>query len=557
MKTICTLILIAVLAQGLSAQLIFSEISQENITATNFEVAWNTNVDAVPCLSYGTTPSLELGRIVGTVNGQYHRMTLSNLSASTFYYVRPCVAIGTDTFNYPVTFYMTTASNSSGAIEIYFNGTVDASVSNGASPNLSGSGSNIKSKLLDLIDDAQTSIDVAAYNINQDDIIDALEDAVNRGVTVRYVANDGTSNTSLSPAPNFNVLYANANGLMHNKFLIIDGDSVNDSYVWTGSMNLTQGNVYTDFNNVVLIQDQALAKAYTIEFEEMWGSTTATPNAGNSKTGASKTDNIPHLFSIGGRDVELYFSPSDNTTAAIVDALQSAGSNVNFLLLTMTKDELGTTLKDAAFNGVSVNGVIDNVNDLGSEFPDLQTSQANVYADNSSSTSMHHKYAIVDATFPNADPLVVTGSHNWSNAAETENDENTLIIHDNDINNIYYQEFKKRWCEVVGTTNCNLTFPTPVAVDNIYNQPQLASFEVYPNPAQDQITLNINAVRHTAASYSVVDMMGRTVIYRPIELYEGEQTYALSLDGLNTGMYIVHLHLENGDRNSQLLQITK
>ena len=35
---------------------------------------------------------------------------------------------------------------------------------------------------------------------------------------------------------------------------------------------------------------------------------------------------------------------------------------------------------------------------------------------------IHHKYAIVDANFANSDPIVITGSHNWSNNAENNSD---------------------------------------------------------------------------------------------------------------------------------------
>ena len=64
----------------------------------------------------------------------------------------------------------------------------------------------------------------------------------------------------------------------------------------------------------------------------------------------------------------------------------------------------------------------------------------------------HHKYAIIDASNVSADPIVLTGSHNWSGNAENNSDENTLIIHDATIANIYLQEFEKRWGEL-GTPN--------------------------------------------------------------------------------------------------------
>ncbi|MBK7573073.1 MAG: hypothetical protein IPI10_16185 [Bacteroidetes bacterium] len=48
---------------------------------------------------------------------------------------------------------------------------------------------------------------------------------------------------------------------------------------------------------------------------------------------------------------------------------------------------------------------------------------------------------IVDACDPNSDPAVEVGSHNWTTAAETKN-ENVLIIHDDTIANIFLQAYK-------------------------------------------------------------------------------------------------------------------
>ena len=39
----------------------------------------------------------------------------------------------------------------------------------------------------------------------------------------------------------------------------------------TGSTNWTNPSNLFNYNNLIFIQDEALAKAYTIEFEEMWG----------------------------------------------------------------------------------------------------------------------------------------------------------------------------------------------------------------------------------------------------------------------------------------------
>ncbi|MGH1339604.1 MAG: hypothetical protein ACRBFS_26030 [Aureispira sp.] len=62
----------------------------------------------------------------------------------------------------------------------------------------------------------------------------------NRGVQIRFIANAGTftSNAALvNSQPPFPVAYVNAVDLMHNKFVVIDAQSVDSSWIWTGSCN--------------------------------------------------------------------------------------------------------------------------------------------------------------------------------------------------------------------------------------------------------------------------------------------------------------------------------
>jgi phosphatidylserine/phosphatidylglycerophosphate/cardiolipin synthase-like enzyme len=50
---------------------------------------------------------------------------------------------------------------------------------------------------------------------------------------------------------------------------------------------------------------------------------------------------------------------------------------------------------------------------------------------------MHHKFMIVDGE------LVVTGSYNWSTAAEDRNDENFVVIRDKAVVDRFTQEFNR------------------------------------------------------------------------------------------------------------------
>jgi len=50
--------------------------------------------------------------------------------------------------------------------------------------------------------------------------------------------------------------------------------------------------------------------------------------------------------------------------------------------------------------------------------------------------TMHHKVFVVDGS------TVITGSYNFSNAADESNDENVVIIHNAEVAQYYTEEFE-------------------------------------------------------------------------------------------------------------------
>lgn len=509
---------------------VFGSARQSEIDTGSFRLDYGTNTSGNAVVRYGKTTSFELGVQAGTSpQGFAHSVELLGLNAAEFYYVRLGMYNGSDTA-WGSTGYYSTASVSTGQVRVFFNKGVYAPIAfAGNQPDISNSGNLILNELISYIDNAQTSIDIAAYNINRTAIVDALNRAVARGVQVRYVANDGTSNTALaSPnTPNFPIIYVNPLAFMHNKFLSIDADDVNNSWVWMGSMNFTNNDIDNDANNVLAIQDQALAKAYRIEFQEMWGSDGPSPNSAASRAGSQKTDNTPHNFNIGGEEYELYFSPSDQTNSKMLAALESADRNIFFALLTFTRADLGQAIIDAHNNGLDVRGIIQNTGDQSSRYPVFQGEGLNVEAN--SSGVVHHKYGIVDAN-SSLDPLVITGSHNWSNAAENSNDENTLIIHSANMANLFLQEFSRRWCDVQGGS-CSFVVSTQ-SIPAL-----LPSMALSPNPiSQGQAAeLQLGRILEQKARLRCVDMQGRTI--HEEQLVPGSSSYRLPALSLPSGQY--------------------
>ncbi len=505
---------------------------QSDINNGGFTVRWKTNETGSTTLRYGTTPDMT-NSIDGSGNTTDHEVTVTGLDAAEFYYIAAESDNGSSTITSAMQYY-STASNSNGSIRVYFNHGVDNSASeNGAYPN-GITPADLEAAIIERISNATSTIDVSVYNVNRDEIIEALTDAYNNGIQVRYIADDETANLALEdPAPPFPVYKGNAGSpLMHNKFFVIDAASEDESWVISGSTNMTEQNLATDYNNMVIIQDQALAKAYTVEFEEMWGSDEPNPGIFNVKFGESKADNTPHLFMVNGTLIESYFSPSDNTTVNIVNALATADDDLEFALLTFTKNELGTAVRDAHDAGVAVRGIIDNINDQGSEYEWLLNNDVPVSQDNTSKQT-HHKYAIVDATNPNSDPLVVTGSHNWSNSADVRNDENTLIIHSAEIANIFFQEFEARWCEATGGNNCIFTSTTDfTGIDGF-------TVQVNPNPVREEAQLYMASSISRNLTINLWSNTGQLLQSRYLPQVQGEQTEAFSVRGLPAGQYVL------------------
>ena len=131
-----------------------------------------------------------------------------------------------------------------------------------------------------------------------------------------------------------------------------------------GSLNLTDAielGVYAA-QNVIEIKDQALAKTYTIEFNEMWGSDSDTPDANQSLFGPNKLDNTPHKFIFNNLLVENYFCPSDQATSKIIDAIKSADYEIYFCILAFTRIDVKQAMYEKFFSidGFAIRGVFDS-----------------------------------------------------------------------------------------------------------------------------------------------------------------------------------------------------
>ncbi len=507
---------------------IMPPVVQSGLVPDGFHLTWQTNLPGSSQVFYGTTPAL--GSVAGTASATAsHDVQLTGLQPATFYYAQAFSVDNGDTA-FSVPGYYSTASTSSGNITVYFTKSVDNSVSSGT--NSIGLFGATDDTIKAYIDRVQSTLDIAMYNTNSTFVVAAVNAAKARGVQVRWIAEGSNANTALDGLdPSIPVLYR-TDGLgsgMHNKFFIADVDDPQHAMVMGGSCNWTTQSFFEDYNNILFIQDQALARCYTAEFNEMWGGSGPQPVPASSLFGPDKTDNTPHLFNVGGKRVESYFSPSDGVADRIVDLLDHAQSSVQLALYVFTDNDLGDAVL-AAFErpGMTVQGDVEDVYSSGSEFNYLVGQGIDLHSHLDEPGLLHHKYAILDQAV-GPDPLVETGSHNWTSSASTVNDENSLVIHDATVANLFYQEWYARHygptavAEVHGT-NSLLAWPVPA--NNLLNvrtaENGIAVLELtdatgrvmYRSEVSGSITINVG--NYAAGMYTLTCIQGGTLSRRSV-----------------------------------------
>ena len=138
-------------------------------------------------------------------------------------------------------------------------------------------------RLRELIEGSERSIDIAMYSFRDSAISAALERAVDRGVTVRFIfetANSDRSNTNGGASGNLEdigieVRYVNK--IMHHKFALIDGARTSLEHADTGVLVTGSGNwsnsaaTRYDENTLIFHGNRELNLRYQREFNHLWG----------------------------------------------------------------------------------------------------------------------------------------------------------------------------------------------------------------------------------------------------------------------------------------------
>ena len=306
-------------------------------------------------------------------------------------------------------------------------------------------------ELLTLVDTNQDG-SLSQAEINQRDALTILSNA---HITVVDDTADGSKGS----------------GLMHHKFMIIDRQKL-----LTGSANFTLSGIHGDFSNLttrgnvnhlLLINSPELATIFTEEFNLMWGD--GLGGYYDSQFGLSKPVRSPKRIVVGDSLITVQFSPisstrhwHDSTNGLIGKTLQDARQSIDLALFVFSEQKLADILQNKQLQGVKIRGVFDRgfAFRYYSEALDLlgisrlykckYEQNNNPWSDPLNTIGipslptgdkLHHKFAIIDRS------TVITGSQNWSRAANHNNDETVLIIDNPVVAAHFEQEFERLYSQ--------------------------------------------------------------------------------------------------------------
>lgn len=133
---------------------------------------------------------------------------------------------------------------------------------------------------------------------------------------------------------------------------------------------------------------------------------------------------------------EVYFSPKGGCTEAIVSEISRAKSEILVQAYSFTSNEIAEALADAHTRGVSIQIILDRSQRTARRSVAIYTSETGIptFIDSSHAIA-HNKVMIIDKL------TVITGSFNFTKAAEESNAENLLIVRSSALARLYSESW--------------------------------------------------------------------------------------------------------------------
>lgn len=363
-------------------------------------------------------------------------------------------------------------------------------------------GDNLEQKIIDTITSAKSTVDVAVMELRLPKIAQALVERQKAGVKVRVILDKTYSHPLKTLTPEemaelptrerdrdqsdrqliqlagdaltilqkggVPIIDNTANGsagsgIMHHKFVIVD----NQTLIVT-SANFTAKQIHGamnhpesqgDANNLLKIESPQLVALFSQEFNLMWGDGPGGLSA-TKRFGLLKPFRPIQSVQVGNSLVEVDFSPTSSSqpweqsgNGLIGQALSTARKSIDLALFVFSEPRLANILetdhqqgveeralisRDFAYRPYSEGLVMQGLASRSCKYQAWQNPIATVGVPQlPEGELLHHKFAVIDGQ------TVITGSHNWSEAANIRNDEDLLVIHNPIVAAHFEREFER------------------------------------------------------------------------------------------------------------------
>ena len=260
--------------------------------------------------------------------------------------------------------------------------------------------------------------------------------------------------------------------LMHHKFVIVD-----NRLVIITSANFTLSDTYGDFtnsnslgnaNNLLQIDSPELASLFTEEFNVMWGD--GPGGKPDSRFGLQKPMRSPKQITLNQTTITVQFSPTSPTqpwnnssNGLIGKTLDSATKSVDMALFVLSDQRLANILENRHQQSVQIRALIEpqfayrpyseTLDMMGVALSNKCKYEVDNHPWQNPITTvgvpvlpkgdlLHHKFGVIDSQ------TVITGSHNWSDAANNGNDETLVVIKNPIVAAHYVREFARLYAKV-------------------------------------------------------------------------------------------------------------
>ncbi len=143
-------------------------------------------------------------------------------------------------------------------------------------------------------------------------------------------------------------------------------------------------------------------------------------------------------LTLNNTPTQVYFSPNGGCTDAIVKELNKATHEILVQAYSFTSREIAKALVDAHKRGVKTEIILDKSNRSKKYSAGAFTAHMGIltYIDSAHSIA-HNKIIVIDSD------TVITGSFNFTKAAEEHNAENILIVKNKDLAKQYIENFNR------------------------------------------------------------------------------------------------------------------